>query len=77
MRIDACDIEKSSIELQIAGERDRAAAVRGGRREREVAALAQILPELERNVPLALDAARPGLAGSRDVGRDLILQRGE
>ncbi len=64
-------------EFKKASERQRASAVSRGRGERKIAALAQIVPKLRRNVPLALDPPGPDLGGPGNVGCDLILQRGK
>src|SRR5579875_1246772 len=64
-------------QLQVAREWQAEAAVLRGRREPQVAALAQLVPERLRYVALALDQLGPALALLAHVGLYLLLELGE
>ena len=64
-------------QLQVARERQPAPTERLGRRQAQIAALAQLVPEFARDGALGLDPLGPALALVVDVRADLGLQRRE
>src|SRR5580692_1567911 len=62
-------------EAEVAGERNAAAAILRRGRQRQVAAIAKLLPEFEGNSAFALDALCPLFGGSTNVRGDLALER--
>jgi hypothetical protein len=62
-------------QLQVARQRDPAAAVPRGRGQAQVPAIAKLVPQLDRHLAVALDPLRPAFALVAHVGAKLVLER--